>query len=466
MYVIKNAIKNLARNSKRNIIIACITIAVIMGAVVSITINNAANRIIQDARLDIGSRVDIGIDLFRLNALGLGPEGRVSMTIDAYIGFADSGYLANTIFNVEMMAFSDSVFAIGDTSMGQTPSPDPSMANMMTMKLIGTSHPDNLPDFGTHRHIIDGRMFDGLNEIIISKELAAHNEVSVGDIIVIESVHHPVRTFELEVVGIYSDTTDEFTEWWLAMFGMFAENRRNEILTGFDTIIAAGFETDAGLSMDAIYFLRNPDYLPYFEAEVRGMGLPDIFDVSINQAALDRVTGPLNSLRGTSLTFTVIVLVLGAIVLALISYMAIRERKYEIGVLRAIGMGKLKIALGVFTETVAITAICLIIGLGIGLVTAQPVADMLLANEVEAAETQAAATGGDGGGRVLFAGGEMQTDNPAAGYRPISEININIGPHIIMQIILLAFALAIFSSLIAIIVITKYEPMQILSNKA
>jgi len=465
MYVLKNAFKNLARNYKRNIIIACITVAVIVGAVVSITINNAASRIIHETRMDIGSRVDIGIDLFRLNALGLGAAGRVSLTIDAYVDFADSAYLSNTIFNVEMMAYSDSVFAIGDASMGQTASPDPSMANMMTLKLIGTSHPGELPDFGTHRHIAQGRMFGGPNEVIISHDLAEHNSISVGDVIFIESVHHPVREFELTVVGIYYDSTPEFTEWWLAMFGMFAQNRRNEILTSFETVIAAGFETDAGLSMDAIYFLRDPDLLPYFEAEVRGMGLPDIFDVSINQAALDRVTGPLNSLRGTSMTFTVIVLALGAVVLALISYMAMRERKYEVGVLRAIGMGKVKIAIGVFTETVAITALCLVVGLGLGYMAAQPVADRLLANEVQAAEAETAGSD-DGGGRVLFAGGEMQTDNPAAGYSPISEIDIGLGLDAIMQIIAVAFALAVFSSIIAIMLITKHEPMQILSNRA
>ena len=247
------------------------------------------------------------------------------------------------------------------------------------------------------------------------------------------------------------------------LFRSFYENRRNEILTSFETILAAGFETDAGLSMQSEYFLRNPDYLPYFEAEVRAMGLPDVFDVSINQAALDRVTGPLNSLRSTSVIFTIIVLSLGAIVLTLISYMAIRERKYEIGVLRAMGMGKAKISLGIFAETVTITALCLAIGLGVGTIAAQPVADMLLTSEVAAAEESS--QGDDDGGRFLMAGGQAQTDNPAAGFTPISDIEIAIGTEIIIQIIIIAFALAVLSSFIAIAIITKYEPMQILSNR-
>jgi putative ABC transport system permease protein len=337
------------------------------------------------------------------------------------------------------------------------------MANLMTMKLIGATDLNNLPDFGTDRHIIDGRMFAGIDEVIISQDLAAHNGVGVGDTITIESVFHPVHVFELTVVGIYSDATPEYTDWWMQMFGRFSENRRNEIMTSFETITAAGFTDDRALHVRAEYFLRNPDYLPLFEAEVRALGLPDIFGVTINQDALDVVTGPLNSMSSTAHVFTVIVLLLGAIVLTLISYMAIRERKYEIGVLRAMGMGKSKISAGIFMETAAITAICLVIGLGVGNLAAQPVADMLLAGEVAAAE---AAVNTDDGGLFLMAGGQAQTNNPAAGFSPISDIEIAIGTDVITQIILIAFGLAIISSIIAIATITKYEPMRILSSRA
>jgi putative ABC transport system permease protein len=80
-------------------------------------------------------------------------------------------------------------------------------------------------------------------------------------------------------------------------------------------------------------------------------------------------------MSNASVTFMVVVLILGAITLALLSYMAVRERKYEVGVLRAMGLERRKIAFGMITESIMIAAMCLVIGLGLGSAMAQPIAD-------------------------------------------------------------------------------------------
>jgi putative ABC transport system permease protein len=99
-----------------------------------------------------------------------------------------------------------------------------------------------------------------------------------------------------------------------------------------------------------------------------------------------KVVGPVEGLAKVTNTFLIVVLVLGSMILILLSTLAIRERKYEIGVLRAMGMKKAKVALGLLTEMLVITVICLILGLGIGMVASQPVADSLLASQIELAE--------------------------------------------------------------------------------
>jgi putative ABC transport system permease protein len=251
--------------------------------------------------------------------------------------------------------------------------------------------------------------------------------------------------------------------WSMMGFSLPMMISDNEIFTSFETIVAAGWETADGLDMRLEYYLRNPNDLARFEAEVRAKGLPDVFGVTVNQAALDRVTGPMESLRSAAMTFTIVILILGAIVLVLVSYLAIRERKYEIGVLRAMGMERGKIAIGIFTEAIIITTLCLVVGLGAGATAAQPMADRLLAGEVESALEEAANSGE--GGRVLMAGGQVQTDDPASGYRPISDIEVAIGIDVIFQIIIIALALAAVSSVIGIIRITQYEPLKILRER-
>ena len=465
MYIITNAMKNLLRNKGRNILIAAVTLAIIVSAVVTLTINNAAAKIIDGIRLDLGSRVEVRQDLIEMRQVGLGREDASYISVEDFYRFAESDYLRKAIYGAEMYAWSDTFFAIDDPSFGTATHTNQDGTEKLaeTLKMVSTSEPDALADFGTLRRIIDGKMFESLNECVISEDLARLNNVSVGDVIEFRGAYSTDKIFSLTVAGIYSDETDDYINPWMTMFGsMPSQNRRNEIVTNWETLMAAGWESNYGLDMKTEFFLKNPDDVSLFEAEVRAKGLPVTYNVSINQAAYDKVTGPLSGMKGAAVTFMVVILVLGAIVLALISFMAVRERKYEVGVLRAMGMERSKVALGILAETAMIAGLCLIIGLGAGTAMAQPVADNMLEGRVAAEE----ADSGGGGNKVLFAGGQMQTDDKAAGYVPESEIQVSLGMDVIARIILITLGLAAISGIIGVVIITQYEPLKILRERS
>ena len=467
MYLITNAMKNLLRNKGRNILIAAITLAIIISTVITLTITNAASKIIDDIRLDLGSRVEVRQDLMDLRELGLGRDDLSNISIEDFYSFAQSDYLRKTIYNADMYAWSDTFCAVNDdpTNPGATERSDGKGGIVLdeTCKLITTSEPDILPDFGMLREITSGRMFDAINECIISEELAQLNNISIGQIIELRSSIYTDKTYTLTVVGIYSDKTDEYTNFMFMFNRPVSENRRNEIITSFETLMSAGWETNAGLDMKTYYFLKNPDNVRKFEDEVRAKGLPVTYNVAINQAAYDKVTGPLSGMNGAVMTFMIVILILGAIVLALISFMAVRERKYEVGVLRAMGMERGKVAFGIFAEAVLISVVCLAIGLGVGTVMAQPIADSILEGNVAEAVAEDEASGV--GNKVLFAGGQMQTDDKAAGYTPESEIQVSLSAAVIVQIILITLGLAALSGVIGVVIITQYEPLKILRER-
>jgi len=465
MYLLSNAIKNLGRNWGRNALIAAISLAIILSTVVTLTINNAASRVVDDIRLDLGSRVSIRQDFIEMRQMGL--DGRVDaqhIPLTDFVAFSQSDYLRHTVFSADVLAWSDSVFAVDDpffgTDIRNMDNGEP--MNVETLRLVTTSDPNALPDFGTLREIVDGRMFADINEAIISQELARLNNISVGDTIEFVGAYATDRAFALTIVGIYSDQTEEYLNPWMLMFGSFpSQNRRNEIITSFDTLLASGWETNAGLDIDFHYFLADPANLGSFEAQVRAMGLPFTYNVDINRAAFERVTGPLAGVSSAAVTFMVVVLMLGAITLALISYMAVRERKYEVGVLRAMGLDRSKIAFGLIAESLMIAAVCLVIGLGAGSAMAQPIANGLLNSRVEEAE----AVENPGANRVLFAGGQTQIGDGTAGYTPISEIQLSLGADVIVQIILITLGLAALTGIIGMVIITKYEPLKILRER-
>jgi putative ABC transport system permease protein len=458
--------KNLVRNKGRNILIAAITLAIIISTVVTLTISNAAAKVIDNIRLDLGSKVEVRQDFIEMRQAGLDArEDRSFVSINDFYSYADSGYLRKTIFGAVMYAWSDSFYAIGDSAGGRATRDknDGSGEQMLveTFRLISTSEPDTLADFGTLREITSGKMFSGLNECIISEDIAALNNISVGDAIEFRGAYATDKTYSLTVSGIYSDATEEYAISFLAFNGRFADNRRNEVITSWDTLMTAGWETNAGLDMKSEFFLRNPDDIRAFEAEVRSKGLPVTYNVSINQAAYDKVTGPLSGMKNAVVTFMIVILILGVIVLALISFLAVRERKYEVGVLRAMGMVRGKVAFGILTEAVVIAALCLVIGLGAGSVTAQPIADGILGRRVAAAE----ASGGQDRQLALFAGGQFQTNADDGSYVPESEIRVSLSGDVIVKIILIALGLAALSGLIGVVIITRYEPLKILRER-
>ena len=466
MYIIANAMKNLARNKGRNALVAAITLAIVVSTVVALTINNAAAKIIDDIRLDIGSRVEIKQDFIEMRQAGL--DGRTDasyISIDNFESYGKSAYLRKTIFSAEMYAWSGTFFAVGDEEKGTGMRSDGQGGEALneTLRLVGTSETDALADFGTLREVVDGRMFEGPGECIIGEEIAWLNNVSVGDAIDVRGASYaPDKTYSLTVVGIFSDYTEEYTNWFLSMHGRFADSRRNEVIASWDTLMSAGWETNHGLNMTTAYYLRDPDDIKLFEQEVREQGLPVTYNVSINQAAYDKVTGPLSGMKGAVTTFMAVILILGAIVLALISFMAIRERKYEVGVLRAMGMGKGKVAAGILAEAILISAICLSLGLGAGSMMAQPIADGMLEGRVEEVEEEFAG----GANRVLFAGGQMQTDDSTQGFEPESEIQVSLNADVIIQIIIITLALSALSGVIGIVIITQYEPLKILQRSS
>ena len=117
-----------------------------------------------------------------------------------------------------------------------------------------------------------------------------------------------------------------------------------------------------------------------------------------------------------------------------------------------------KVSIMFVAESVMITVLCLGLGFGIGNAVSQPVADSLIASQVEAASS--AKSDMHNG---LTSIGESNTST--SGIQPLSEIDVSLTAEAALQIALIALALALLSSAAGVIFITKYEPMKILSER-
>ena len=194
-------------------------------------------------------------------------------------------------------------------------------------------------------------------------------------------------------------------------------------------------------------------------------GLPSCYYVSSTDGEYKKIVAPVNGLIKMANIFLMVVLILGSLILILLSLLMIRERKYEIGVLRAKGMKKGKVALQFLTENFILIAISLVFGLGGGRLLAQPVSDILLKDQIRIVQAQEELQSSSMQ-NIFFA---MNDDPTSIGNTiqddPISKINIMLTKEAVIDMIIIAFLLSIVSSSTGLIFITKYEPMQILANR-
>lgn len=466
MYILKNAVKNIGRNKGRNILMAVIIFAIILTTAVSIIINTTTAAIIEDYKARFGAEVTITYDINKATST----TQYVALTPEQKVAFGESDYLQNKIFNASMQISFEDLRALDDDkeglkmggTIGADGSPNSDSATVKVLgQIVASNQSDISDDFKKElRKIISGEIYSDKDECVISEQFAKLNNLSVGDSIVVKSYYkNRPMPHTLKICGIYSDNTmtegnmPSMYEW----FPSAASNRNNEILVSFDTAMALEMASEPNnFTVNATYYLKDPEMIGSFQNELTEKGLPRTYKVTIDEAGYDKVVGPVEGLAKITNTFLIAVLLLGSAILILLSTLAIRERKYEIGVLRAMGLEKVKVALGLLSEMVVITALCLVLGLGVGSVVSQPVANSMLSNQIELAENN------QNNGGMLFA---APIGGNANEQKPLSELQVNLNINAIIQIVLISFALAGVSSIVGILYITKYEPMKILSER-
>ncbi|MBW6411000.1 ABC transporter permease [Clostridium weizhouense] len=471
MYILKNSIKNLTRNKGRNFLLGIITIAILSCTAISVIINTASNQIIQDYKNKFGSEVFIQQNEKKMQEkMQKGDMSGLSDGIsnDIKEKLADSEYLKETVFSSSFIGYNDKIKALDQDEAEKR---NKENGNAVGMNVIGGSGRSENAKTGylnilgglnkagreefnnSTRKITDGKMPEKDGEAMISEDFAKLNNLKVGDKLSIKNPDDPdnFEALELTVSGIYYDGAKSDN------MGIKHPilNRRNEIITTYDTLKTYNNKVKKDkdlINIDAQYFLKNPDLLEDFNKEAHKKGLNDLFDVQTDSTTYNNIVKPIEGLKKVSNIFMFLVLGFGGSILILISILGIRERKYEIGVLRAMGMKKGKVALGLIFETLFMIGISLIVGIGIGSLSAQPISNMLLQGQLDAQK--------EGASTMMTIA--MGATNSAP---PIDKLDVYLSSEAILGIALIALLLGIISVSIGILYINRYEPRKILTER-
>lgn len=375
--------------------------------------------------------------------------------------------------------------------------------------IIGYSSDSSMTAFKNgNASIVDGSMFEqGTSELVcvISEELAMFNELSVGDAVIITNPSLETETYTLTVSGIY--TSSENNDFSMSMFGASQDpaNRIYMSATALQTVLDASEENSTTVTNDygreteskitgtlaATYAFADPESYYAFESEVRTLGLSEEYSVSSsNISAYETSLTPLNTLSTMAGWFLVVILVIGGVILVVLNIFNVRERKYEVGVLTAMGMKKWKVAAQFLCEILVVTMIAVIIGAGIGAVSSVPVTNALLEGQVESQNNQQSQMeenfgrpgdfggGFSGGGKGDMPGG-MSLDSFQdldGGKKPfgemlggaaeyITEVDSAMNLTVVFQMLGVGLLLTLVASAGSVLFIMRYDPLKILANR-
>ncbi len=373
--------------------------------------------------------------------------------------------------------------------------------------VVGYSSEQAMTDFGTDgtASITDGAMFEegtSRYDCVISAELAEFNDLSVGDTLTVVNPNNEEETYELSVTGIYTDSSSNESSF--SVMGMTATDPANRIYMSYpalksildasasvsttetDQTTGREFETAITGDLSGTYVLSDVESYERFEEEVRQLGLDDSYVVSSTDlTSYENSLIPLNTLSTTAGYFLIVIVIIGAIILIVLNIFNVRERKYEIGVLTAMGMKKKKVALQFLTEIFAVTLIAVVLGMGAGAVSSVPVTNALLENQIasqssrvdrmeqnfgrepqmrEESFQQPEMGGGmsfmpSGGGNpfeTFFGGGENSY---------VSEISSAMNFTVVLQMLGIGILLTLVAGAVSMLFVMRYEPLKILANR-
>lgn len=489
MYIFKNALVSITRNKGRNILIGIIILVIACASAVTLAIHNSASTLIESYKNKY--EVEATLSMNRKDMMGnFNPEDKAQskenmqeafqkandISISDIEKYADSKYVKSYSYTMSVgVNANDLEQASATTSSDENGEGKEGPGDMKReggdfqtsgdFTLTGYSSLDSMNEFVEGQYkITDGEVFTDFSSdsCLINSELATLNEISVGDKITIVDSEDDSKSYELTVTGIFEEATSDEDNG----MNMFS-NSANMILTNTSVVSKIkDANSDLSVSIKPTFILTNSDVVEKFQSELEEKGLSEYLTVSTNLDQVEQSTSAISNVSTFAITFLIITLVIGIVVLLFVNMINIRERKYEIGVLRTIGMKKSFVTLQFMCELLIVAFASLLIGAGIGACISVPVANNLLANEIESSQSQTESIRDNFGGKEMkddFGGGKFKG---VAAVQEITSINAVVDIKVLAELLGIGLLITLISGTSAMISIERFSPLTILKERS
>lgn len=259
----------------------------------------------------------------------------------------------------------------------------------LPVTITGSTEPTKLN--GNTIKVTKGTAINGTadtNDAMVSGSMAKKNNLKVGSTFTAYGK-------KLTVSAIYSTSTEAARD--TIVVSLPAEQR----LSG-----QSGDVTSAVVTVD------SADNLAATTTAVKN-ALGSSADVTSSADQANQAIQPLNSVKNITLYSLIGAVIAGCLIILLTMIMIVRERRREIGILKAIGANNSRVIFQFMSEAITLTVAGALIGIAIGIIGSNPVTNMLVTSSSNS-NTSVTATGtgpmrfgtgfgGPGGGQGFIA---------------------------------------------------------------
>lgn len=307
--------------------------------------------------------------------------------------------------------------------------------------VTGTTDANSVATNGGSLTISSGSTINGNasdNEALVGKDLASKNNLSVGSTFTAYG-----QTFTVK--GIFT-TGNTFQDSGLIVPLATLQNLTSQAGAVTEMTVNADSSDTVGTVVDSI------------KSELGSSTV----DVTSEQQRAQESVNSLSSISSLATTGVIGATVASAVIVLLTMTMIVRERKREIGVIKAIGGTNFKVIAQFMTEALTLTIIGGIIGLAFGVAVSGSITQGLVDSQsstTTSAERRPGGAGGPGG----FAGGVRNFGGTAN--RGLQAVTSSVTPATIVGGIGLTLLIAIIGSAIPAWFIARIRPAEVLRTE-
>lgn len=305
----------------------------------------------------------------------------------------------------------------------------------------GISNTETLTNSST-TSITSGTVFDAAskdNVAVVGKDLAAKNNLSLDSTFTANGA-------TVKVVAVFDAGNT------------FANNSIYMPIASVQTIM-----NEADQVSQAVVTVDSIDNIDSTVSALKSALGSDKADVTSNQDSAKSALEPLTNIQNISWYSLIGALAAGAVITLLTMIMIVRERRREIGVLKAIGASNISIVMQFVSESLVLTLLAGVVGIIAGIFLSNPVLSALVSSNESQGGPQfsAGGPGGGPGGRALFVGFAGGANIREA----LASLQANVGPQIILYGVLAAVVIAIVGSAIPAFLISKIRPAEVIRGE-